>query len=281
MAKNYFGELAKTVADQSDIDPRTEVLREYLLKLGDQESVKQFDEMLDLSWVYHDCALEGVVLTLQELRDALEFKPVTDATTSHAYEEVRRLKAAIDFVREGATRKKLPLDLDLFRRLYLFLEPDEQGAKSVKYRKDIPLHRMYFHEISLPEKISYRMRRLQEFIAQEEAEKTHPIKFAARVHFKFLAIFPFSQHSGRVARLVMNFILLRGGYPPAILHSSERQRYYEALRGPVQNLVELLREALLSTIEAHEKFYRINLDALARQAQQQKMLPRSQGIRRF
>ena len=29
----------------------------------------------------------------------------------------------------------------------------------------------------------------------------------------------------------MNLLLLRSGYPPAIIHSTERQRYYEALKG--------------------------------------------------
>jgi Fic family protein len=244
-----------------EMDSRAEALQYHLQKC-DPGLIAQFNDMLDLSWVYHDCALEGVVLTHQELRDALDQKPVTDATTAHAFEEVRRLKQAIVYVRETAPKKKIPLTLDLFKQIYCILDPEEQNPRAVKYRKDIPLHRMYFHEITPPEKISYRMRKLQEFIQEEEEEKTHPIKFASRVHFRFLGIFPFSQHSGRVARLMTNLILLRFGYVPGVIHAIERQRYYESLRGPVQSLIELVRESVQATLEAHEKYFRVGIATL-------------------
>lgn len=244
--------------DLQDLDLRIENLRLHLQSHPEPEAISRFNELLDLSWIYHDCAMEGVVLTHQELQDALNHQPVTDTTTAHAFEEVRRLKEAIGFVRENAPKKKIPITLDLFKQLYTILDPSEQNPRAVKYRKDIPLHRMYFHEISPPEKISYRMRKFQEFIQAEEIEKTHPIKLASRVHFRFLSIFPFSQHSGRIARLMMNFILMRAGGVPAVIHSIERQRYYESLRGPVQNLTELVAESVLATVEAHEKFFRIN-----------------------
>lgn len=249
-----------------DLDIRFESLNTHLQR-QEPANVAQFNEMLDISWIYHDCALEGVVLTHQELRDALDQRPVTDATTAHAFEEVRRLKQAIEYVRENAPKKKVGLNLDLFKQIYAILDPEEQNPRTVKYRKDIPLHRMYFHEIAPPEKISYRMRKLQEYIQfEEDEEKSHPIELASRIHFKFLGVFPFSQHSGRVARLVTNFILLRAGAVPAVIHSIERQRYYESLRGPVQLLTELVFESVHATLEAHERFFKASLAALPQAA---------------
>ena len=52
---------------------------------------------------------------------------------------------------------------------------------------------------------------------------------AAVVHHKFTAIHPFVDGNGRVARLLMNLVLLRGGYPIVNVRREERPRYYEAL----------------------------------------------------
>jgi Fic family protein len=256
----------------ADLDARMEILQNYLLHHANPDRITDFNEMLDLSWIYHDCALEGIVLTYQELRDALSGRTIADAATAQAFEEARRLKQAIMFVREAATKRKAELHLDLFKHIYSFLDPEEQNPRNVKYRKDVPLHRMYFHEISPPDKISYRMRKLQEYIQQEEEEKCHPLKLAARVQFKFLSVFPFTYHSGRVGRLITNFVLLRGGSVPAVIHSIERQRYYESLRGSMQPLTDLVQESVQATVEAYEKFFQIHLatlpQQLARQAEQ-------------
>jgi len=32
----------------------------------------------------------------------------------------------------------------------------------------------------------------------------HPIKLAALAHFHLMQVFPFSEHSGKIARIVMN-----------------------------------------------------------------------------
>jgi Fic family protein len=253
----------------ADLDARMEILQNYLQHHANPSRIADFNEMLDLSWIYHDCALEGVVLTYQELRDALNGRIIADAATSQAFEEARRLKQAIVFVREAAAKKKADLSIDLFKHIYSFLDPDDQNPRNVKYRKDVPLHRMYFHEISPPDKISYRMRKLHEYIQLEEEEKCHPIKLAARVQFKFLSVFPFAFHSGRVGRLITNFVLLRSGLAPAVIHSIERQRYYESLRGPVQLITDLVQESVQATVEAYEKFFQIHLATLPQQLARQ------------
>ena len=76
------------------------------------------------------------------------------------------------------------------------------------YRKDIPIHRTYFHEIAQPNKISYRMRQLVQWLDSEETRRTmHPVRMAAKAHSNLLHIFPFPKHSGKVARLLMNLLM--------------------------------------------------------------------------
>jgi hypothetical protein len=53
----------------------------------------------------------------------------------------------------------------------------------------------------------------------------------------------------------MNLVLLRAGYPPAIIHSTERQRYYEALKGPSLTLHNLMVDSLENSIESAIKLF--------------------------
>ena len=140
--------------------------------------------------------------------------------------EIRQNKAAVDLVREMATRKKLKIDLDTLKDLYVCLAPEEvEGKKPPAYRKDMPVHRLYFHEIAPPDKISYKLRQFTQWVnAAETKRTTHPVRLAAKAHYHLLHIYPFPKHSGKVARLVMNLILLSNGYPPAIIHAPAFQR---------------------------------------------------------
>jgi hypothetical protein len=53
----------------------------------------------------------------------------------------------------------------------------------------------------------------------------------------------------------MNLVLLRAGYPPAIVHSTERQRYYESLRGPYTLLYHLILDSLENSIDSALKVF--------------------------
>ncbi len=60
--------------------------------------------------------------------------------------------------------------------------------------------------------------------------EVHPIQIAALAHYKFVWIHPFYDGNGRTARLLMNLILMRAGYPPIIIHKEDRMQYYEYLQ---------------------------------------------------
>ena len=124
----------------------------------------------------------------------------------------------------------------------------------MKYRKDIPQHRLYFHEYAQPDKIAYRVRQVIDWLNGPEPKKIKdPIRIAARAHYDLLRVFPFPSDSGKVARLLMNVLLMRSGYPPAIIHSTERQRYYEALKGSLPTIITMVRDAINNGLASIEK----------------------------
>jgi hypothetical protein len=306
------------MADRSTIDEKLQTLQEMLAAMEEQ-ALADFQERLDMSWIFHDCSLEGIVLSIHELKSAIDRDVVSDVSLIPTYDEIRAHKAALDWVREQAAKgKKQPITLDLLLQLRDVLNPEPTpppapispiasvpppppvpviapvpaivpppvsglapppvpalappavpaiaapvaaAAKEVKpadtspYRKDTPVHRLYFHDIAPAEKIAGEMKKLGEWLVEPETRKLPALRLASRLHFKLMQIYPFPKHSGKHARLAMNLILLRAGYPPAIIHSTERQRYYEALRGPATTLHNIMLESLENAIESAIKLF--------------------------
>ena len=232
------------------------------LKSAPAEALAKYLADLDMSWIAHDSALEGVVYTLAELRSAMganDGEVAFDSSLQPVVEEIRRHREALNFVREQATKKRVPITVDVVKRIYCVLHPEEGDVKTVKYRKDIPQHRLYFHEYAPPDKIAYKLRQVIDWVNDPETRRTRtPIRLAARAHYDIVRIFPFATDSGKVARLVMNLLLLRGGCPPAIIHSTERQRYYEALKGSSTTMHAIVQDAVENSLASIEKL----LDAL-------------------
>ena len=74
----------------------------------------------------------------------------------------------------------------------------------------------------------------------------------ARNHCRFEQIHPFLDGNGRTGRLILNLILVRLGYPPAVIYKRDRARYLTALRradeGEPGPLGEILARAILASL---------------------------------
>jgi Fic family protein len=244
---------------QLTFEERVQQLEERLLK-ADPDFQKAYRENLDMSWIFHDSALEGTVYTPQELKAAVDPTApiVTDSSIQPICEEIRRHREALDYVRDYAVKKRQPITIDLVKKIYLILHPEEGDIKTVKYRKDIPQHRLYFHEYAPPDKITYKVRQVIDWVNDPETRRTRsPVRIAARAHYDLLRVFPFATDSGKVARLFMNLLLLRSGYPPAIVHSTERQRYYEALKGSSATMTQIVQESIENNLGSVEKLLEV------------------------
>ena len=248
---------------QLSIEERWASLEERLVK-AEPDFQRAYRESLDMSWIYHDSALEGSVYTPMELRSAVDpgspsFPAFagsggTDSSIQPICEEIRRHREALDFIRDYALKKRMPITIDVVKKIYLILHPEEGDIKTVKYRKDIPQHRLYFHEYAPPDKITYKVRQILDWTNDPETRRTRSaVRIAARAHYDLLRVFPFTTDSGKVARLFMNLLLIRNGFPPAIVHSTERQRYYEALKGASAVMTQIVHEAIENNLASVEK----------------------------
>ena len=73
-------------------------------------------------------------------------------------------------------------------------------------------------------------------------------------HFKLTAIHPFTDGNGRAARLLMDLMLLRTGYPPLAVRPEDRKSYLDALE----------RGSLTEDLRPFQTFMHERLDATLR-----------------
>lgn len=85
----------------------------------------------------------------------------------------------------------------------------------------------------------------------------HPVITAALLHYKFVAIHPFDDGNGRLARILMNLVLMQNGFPPVVVKKDDKQNYYALLSqgdaGEFFPFVAYIAELLKSSLNIYLK----------------------------
>lgn len=240
------------------IHEASELLWEKLGMLSPAQR-RSFDEKMTMSWIYHDFALEGTVLTVAEIKAAIDEEIISSSALIPAYDHIIAVRDGIAEILAGRGQRA-QLSLEWLKRLHTLLLPAGKKDQG-QYRKDNPIHRMYFHDLAAADKISYRMRKLTDWFRTDECRKAHPIELASEVHRELIRIFPWADISGRVARLAMNAILVNEDYWPAIIHAVDRHNYYDVLRLEQDQLLNLTVDAMEEGIRSANRLYLQIVDA--------------------
>jgi Fic family protein len=130
-------------------------------------------------------------------------------------------------------------------------EREKQG-----FRKDIPLHKTYLHEIAQPAKVQGQLEKLLDWTSTAEFRELHPIAQAARVQHQFIQIFPFTETSGKLGRMLSNYILMRNGFFPAVIVSVDRSKYFESFRGSYSTFSNLMMDSMENSLDNGIKYFR-------------------------
>jgi Fic family protein len=237
-----------------DIDDRTDDVKDLIE--NSSWSWDEFQELYDISWLYHENGLEGVVLSYPEIKSAVDNKIVSDVSLLPTYQHIKNQKWCIDQMRDRARQKRTVITIPFLKEMHAKLVNDE--SENGVYRKDIPIHRTYFHEIAQPSKIHQELGAVLDYLKTRHDRDMHPIELASNVHHRFMRCFPFSRFSGMIGRLLTNFVLGRAGYLPVVIHASDRQRYYEALRAPEREFRTFIAEAMENSLENAHRFFSAN-----------------------
>lgn len=210
-------------------------------------------EYFTVEWTHHSTALEGNTLDLRETRLVLLDGLTAGGKTLREHLEVVDHRDAIEWLEE-AVRNGMPLTAGLVREVHRLVVKSTLPEEAGRYRRggvriagsrhvppaawDVP---------GLVEKM------LEEYAGMVDK---HPVWRGAWLHWRLVWIHPFTDGNGRTARLLMNFSLMRNGYPPAIIRKEERARYLDALEtasvgGNLEPFVELVAGRVIDSLRVY------------------------------
>ncbi len=198
-------------------------------------------------FTYNSNAIEGSTLTEAETGHILFDQLVPEGRSLREIHEAENHKRAFDFLLEYPG----DIDLDLMLKLNGFVLANI-NANAGKIREV----QVYVRGASfMPPPAKVVSSGLRELIKWYDSNKKkyHPVILASYIHTEFEEIHPFVDGNGRAGRLLLNFILMKNGYPPIDIKNSLKAEYYESLdlahKGDIRNFVDLVVKYLLETAE--------------------------------
>ncbi|HAA89161.1 MAG TPA: Fic family protein [Peptococcaceae bacterium] len=196
-----------------------------LRPLSSAESLR-LKEHLVVEWTHHSTALEGNTLNLQETRLVLLDGLTVGGKTLREHLEVVDHRDAVEWL-EDAVRGAVPLTEGLVREVHRLVLKSTLPKEAGKYRRGGVRIAGSRHVPPPAGDVPSLVQGMVEVYNSMETE--HPVKRAAWLHWRLVWIHPFVDGNGRTARLLMNFSLMKDGYPPAIIRKEQREHYLDAL----------------------------------------------------
>ncbi len=180
-----------------------------------QVVLQRLKSELAIEWTYNSNAIEGNTLTLQETQLVLEQGITIKGRNLREHFEAKNHEKAIYFVEELARPKYTLNEKDIFSIHSLVLENIESGFTGRYRNGQIRILGANFIPPNFI-KVSALMKELLIY-TNDNPDKLHQVELISRFHHRFVWIHPFFDGNGRTARLLMNLLFFKFGYPPAII----------------------------------------------------------------
>jgi hypothetical protein len=256
---------------QAVYDRLDEAIDDLRTRFGGLPHPAEAEEIWGELWhqeAHHSTALEGNTLILNEVRKLLDEGRTVGSKELKEYMEVLGYGNAAKWVYGQALD---PGDWSTGDLLSI------QEIRNVHHEAMTPVWGVAPHPHATPEESpgSWRQHDIQPFpegmtpppwpevapriadwvsevnALRDESETPFPERLA-KVHNDFEKVHPFLDGNGRSGRLLLNLLLVRLGYPPAIIFKNERSRYLAAMRkadkGDYRPLGELLARAITNNL---------------------------------
>ena len=223
-------------------------------------------QKLRLEWNYHSNHIEGNTLTYGETVLLLLHGQTHGNHTLREYEEMKAHDVGIEHLRNLAADKGrliTPIDIRDLNKIILkepFWKPTQTADGQASRSQVIPGEYKTLpnsvitatgelFEYAQPIEVPARMQAQVDWLGAALArQKDHILTITAKLHHDFVLIHPFDDGNGRVARMLVNYLLLRGGYPPIIVPTEQKKDYLTSLRladaGDLGPLAELFGKQL-------------------------------------
>ncbi len=211
---------------QKPIKNRIQELKvEYdTLRKGKESLLSLLDEAEAPESVYNSNAIENSTLTLKETEKILLEMEVSRDVSVREIFEAKNLARVISYTREKSQVEELSKELILL--LHKMLIGNINDSIAGRFRKIGEYVRVGTHVAPAPEHVE----KMIESILSEYGSN-HELYFLEKIskfHLDFETIHPFCDGNGRIGRVLMNFQLLRFGFPRLIIRDKEKKLYYQS-----------------------------------------------------
>lgn len=189
-----------------------------------EEALAQLQSFYDVELTYTSNAIEGNTLTVRETAEVIAHGITVGGKPLKDHLEAIDHHAALLWAREVAS-SPLPLEertiRDLHSRIVARSRPEIAGTYSPHARRVAGSAAVFPNPAKIPA--------LMAALGQDLGTDLSAPAAIFAIHFRLTAIHPFSDGNGRTARLLMNLLLLRAGYPPLAVRPEDRAAYLAAL----------------------------------------------------
>lgn len=236
----------------------------------DPQLMARIMQKFRLDWNYHSNHIEGNSLTYGETKSFLLHGITADGKPFRDHLDIKGHNEALQLL-EDVLKEKHPLTEVFIRGLHKLIlkEPYEKPAQTpeglpttrtieVGKYKSVPNHvRTVTGEIfkfTSPEATPAEMEKLLAWYREKRSDEEYdPVQLAALFHYRFIRIHPFDDGNGRIARILMNLILMGNAFPPVVIKTDEKDNYFRALRqadgGSLDRFVEYVGKELIKSLE--------------------------------
>ena len=204
------------------------------------ENQKRLDTKFMLEFNYNSNHIEGNTLTYGQTISLLIHGKVDGSAPMHDYEEMKAHQAALEMIKVEAATGERPLTEMFIRQVHKIMLRTDYIPEGKNYTVHAGIYKTRpnsvqtptgeIFEYASPEETSALMMDLIDWYNNAEKEaKMSPLEMAALFHYRYIRIHPFEDGNGRIARLLVNYILAKHGYPMIVVHDSDRNGYLGAL----------------------------------------------------
>lgn len=209
-------------------------------------ALNKIRESLSIEWTYNSNSIEGNTMSLRETQMVIQEGITIKGKSLREHFETHNHDKAIDYLYRIVNDDYVLRSIDILSLHSLVLRSIEEDFAGRIRNGGVRISGANFIPPNA-NKISNYLDELIDFV------NTNPlglndIELATIFHHKLVWIHPFFDGNGRTVRLSMNLLLMRCGFPPAIILKNDRKKYYEALNqannGNYQKLILLMCQAL-------------------------------------
>jgi Fic family protein len=216
-------------------------------------SLHKIQDAFTVEWTYNSNSIEGNTLSLNETHMIINEGFTIRGKSMREHLEAKNHQLALHQLYKLVQEGYILNDSDILKLHELVLHGIEEDFAGRLRTSGVRISGANF----IPPNALKVSQFLDELIAfvNDNPLQLNEIELATVFHHKFVWIHPFFDGNGRTVRLVMNLILMSKGFPPAIILSVDRKKYYDALNQANSGNYDKLMLLMCQSIERSLNIY--------------------------